>query len=81
MTLVIFTFVAIWHDIQLRLLLWGWLITLFIVPEVGISHLTKQKVSIIRIVAILTLVFYCSVVVFGGIDILLPWARASILLP
>jgi protein-cysteine N-palmitoyltransferase HHAT len=32
--LVVFTFVAIWHDIQLRLLLWGWLVVLFVLPEV-----------------------------------------------
>jgi D-alanyl-lipoteichoic acid acyltransferase DltB (MBOAT superfamily) len=32
-TFVIFTFVAIWHDIELKLLAWGWLITFFIVPE------------------------------------------------
>lgn len=32
--LIVFTFVAIWHDISLKLLAWGWLITLFIVPEV-----------------------------------------------
>ncbi|KAL8847988.1 MAG: hypothetical protein Q9221_006950 [Calogaya cf. arnoldii] len=32
--LVVFTFVALWHDIQLKLLIWGWLITLFILPEV-----------------------------------------------
>lgn len=31
--LVIFTFVALWHDIKLRLLIWAWLIVLFIVPE------------------------------------------------
>lgn len=31
--LLIFTFVALWHDIQLRLLVWAWLIVLFIVPE------------------------------------------------
>ncbi|KAK2601687.1 glycerol transporter [Conoideocrella luteorostrata] len=29
----VFTFVAMWHDIQLRLLIWGWLIVLFMVPE------------------------------------------------
>jgi D-alanyl-lipoteichoic acid acyltransferase DltB (MBOAT superfamily) len=33
--LVVFTFVALWHDINLRLLMWGWLITLFILPEVA----------------------------------------------
>ncbi|CAH1763254.1 8569_t:CDS:10 [Entrophospora sp. SA101] len=31
--LVVFTFVAIWHDITLSLLAWGWLIWLFILPE------------------------------------------------
>jgi D-alanyl-lipoteichoic acid acyltransferase DltB (MBOAT superfamily) len=32
--LVVFTFIAIWHDIQLRLLMWGWLVTLFVLPEI-----------------------------------------------
>lgn len=32
--LLIFTFVALWHDIKLRLLVWAWLIVLFILPEV-----------------------------------------------
>ncbi|KAL8635512.1 MAG: hypothetical protein Q9228_007001, partial [Teloschistes exilis] len=32
--LAVFTFVALWHDIQLKLLIWGWLITLFVLPEV-----------------------------------------------
>lgn len=31
---VVFTFVALWHDIKLRLLQWGWLISLFVLPEV-----------------------------------------------
>ncbi|KAI6782261.1 Glycerol uptake protein-like protein [Emericellopsis cladophorae] len=31
--LLSFTFVALWHDIQMRLLIWGWLIVLFMVPE------------------------------------------------
>ncbi|KAH9823780.1 glycerol uptake protein 1-like [Teratosphaeria destructans] len=29
----VFTFVALWHDINLRLLIWGWLIVLFVAPE------------------------------------------------
>ncbi|ODQ66332.1 MBOAT-domain-containing protein [Nadsonia fulvescens var. elongata DSM 6958] len=33
-SLVVFMFVALWHDIQLRLLIWGWLIVLFILPQV-----------------------------------------------
>lgn len=31
--LMVFTFVALWHDIQLQLLIWGWLIVLFMLPE------------------------------------------------
>ncbi|KAK6361379.1 glycerol transporter [Orbilia blumenaviensis] len=31
--LVVFTFVALWHDLSLTLLTWGWLIVLFILPE------------------------------------------------
>ncbi|KAI5308660.1 hypothetical protein KEM55_005175, partial [Ascosphaera atra] len=31
---LVFTFVAIWHDINLRLLTWSWLITLFVLPEI-----------------------------------------------
>ncbi len=30
---IIFTFVAIWHDIELKLLIWAWAIALFILPE------------------------------------------------
>lgn len=32
-TLLVFTFVALWHDLSLKLLTWGWLVTLFIIPE------------------------------------------------
>jgi protein-cysteine N-palmitoyltransferase HHAT len=32
--LAVFTFVALWHDINLRLLMWGWLVVLFVLPEV-----------------------------------------------
>ena len=31
--LMVFTFVALWHDIQLNLLIWGWLIVFFMIPE------------------------------------------------
>ena len=31
---IVFTFVALWHDIQLRMLLWGWLVVFFVLPEV-----------------------------------------------
>ncbi|KAK4181738.1 putative glycerol transporter protein [Triangularia setosa] len=32
--LVVFTFVALWHDIKLNLLIWGWLVVLFFIPEI-----------------------------------------------
>lgn len=32
--LAVFTFIALWHDINLRLLMWGWLVTLFVLPEI-----------------------------------------------
>ncbi|KAI5475562.1 Glycerol uptake protein [Pseudohyphozyma bogoriensis] len=32
-TLVVFTFVALWHDLSLKLLTWGWVISLFVIPE------------------------------------------------
>lgn len=42
--LAVFTFVAMWHDIQLRLLVWGWLISLFVLPETLAGFLfPKQK--------------------------------------
>ncbi|KAF3990257.1 hypothetical protein FT663_01035 [Candidozyma haemuli var. vulneris] len=33
-TLVVFSFVAVWHDIELKLLVWGWLVVLFLLPEI-----------------------------------------------
>ncbi|TQV96470.1 hypothetical protein V2A60_003132 [Cordyceps javanica] len=40
----VFTFVALWHDIQLRLLIWGWLIVLFMLPEfIATALFPKRK--------------------------------------
>ena len=41
--LTVFTFVALWHDIQLKLLIWGWLITLFVIPEVLAGYFFPAK--------------------------------------
>ena len=41
--LVVFTFVALWHDINLKLLMWGWLITVFILPEVLAGFLFPKR--------------------------------------
>jgi D-alanyl-lipoteichoic acid acyltransferase DltB (MBOAT superfamily) len=42
-TLVSFTFVALWHDLKLRLLAWGWLLTLFIIPEMVLGKVFTEK--------------------------------------
>ncbi|KAI9283245.1 MBOAT, membrane-bound O-acyltransferase family-domain-containing protein [Sporodiniella umbellata] len=39
----VFTFVALWHDINLRLLTWGWLICLFLLPEIAASKLFSEE--------------------------------------
>ncbi|KPM45838.1 Glycerol uptake protein 1 [Neonectria ditissima] len=42
--LAVFTFVALWHDIKLRLLIWGWLIVIFMLPEwIATALFPKQK--------------------------------------
>jgi D-alanyl-lipoteichoic acid acyltransferase DltB (MBOAT superfamily) len=33
--LLVFMFVAVWHDINLRLLMWGWLVVIFLIPEIA----------------------------------------------
>ncbi|GAU14815.1 hypothetical protein TSUD_50270 [Trifolium subterraneum] len=38
---VIFTFVAIWHDLEWKLLSWAWLTCLFFIPELVLKSATK----------------------------------------
>ncbi|KAI9255574.1 MBOAT, membrane-bound O-acyltransferase family-domain-containing protein [Sporodiniella umbellata] len=40
---LVFTFVALWHDIELKLLAWGWLISLFLIPEIVASRLFSER--------------------------------------
>jgi D-alanyl-lipoteichoic acid acyltransferase DltB (MBOAT superfamily) len=42
-TLMAFTFVALWHDLKLRLLAWGWLLSLFILPELVLAKIFTEK--------------------------------------
>jgi len=46
-SILIFTFVALWHDLSPRLLAWGWLAALFILPEVAARRLFPQ--SLVRV--------------------------------
>ncbi|KAJ4295938.1 glycerol transporter [Collariella sp. IMI 366227] len=41
--LVVFTFVALWHDIKLNLLIWGWLIVVFFLPEIAAGYLFPKR--------------------------------------
>ncbi|KAK3301031.1 MBOAT, membrane-bound O-acyltransferase family-domain-containing protein [Chaetomium fimeti] len=41
--LVVFTFVALWHDIKLNLLIWGWLIVVFFLPEIAAGVLFPRR--------------------------------------
>ncbi|KAG9246519.1 glycerol:H+ symporter-like protein [Calycina marina] len=40
---LVFTFVALWHDISLNLLVWGWLIVLFMMPEIVAGLLFPRR--------------------------------------
>lgn len=42
-TLLVFTFVALWHDLSLTLLTWAWLVTLFVIPEVVATNLLPAR--------------------------------------
>jgi D-alanyl-lipoteichoic acid acyltransferase DltB (MBOAT superfamily) len=45
-TVLVFSFVALWHDLSFRLLAWGWLVSFFILPELLARYLLPQtKVS------------------------------------
>ncbi|KAL3236543.1 O-acyltransferase [Nakaseomyces bracarensis] len=41
-SLAVFSFVAVWHDIQLKLLLWGWMVVLFLLPEMFATNYFSQ---------------------------------------
>lgn len=43
--LCVFLFVAIWHDIELKLLIWGWLIVIFLLPEILATFFFKRYES------------------------------------
>ena len=68
-TVLVFSFVALWHDLSFRLLAWGWLISLFILPEIAARYfLTEKAVSTLLFadVTLLSFVLY-STATSGGI--------------
>ena len=43
---IIFSFVALWHDLRLNLLLWAWFIYIFFIPEIIIkSYFNKESMQ------------------------------------
>ncbi len=38
----IFTFVALWHDFELKMLVWGWLVAIFLLPELIATWYAKR---------------------------------------
>ncbi|KAI0091274.1 MBOAT, membrane-bound O-acyltransferase family-domain-containing protein [Irpex rosettiformis] len=42
-TVLIFSFVALWHDLSFTLLAWGWLVSLFILPEIAARYLLPSS--------------------------------------
>ncbi|OTB05074.1 hypothetical protein M426DRAFT_320131 [Hypoxylon sp. CI-4A] len=40
---LVFTFVALWHDIKLNLLIWGWLVVFFMLPEMAAGFLFPKR--------------------------------------
>ena len=47
-SLVVFSFVALWHDLSFKLLAWGWLVCLFILPELTARWLLPADVVCFR---------------------------------
>jgi len=41
--MLVFTFVALWHDIKMNLLIWGWLIVFFMMPEMMAGALFPKR--------------------------------------
>jgi len=42
-TILIFTFVALWHGVAFHLLAWGWIVSLFILPELLATYLLPNS--------------------------------------
>ncbi|ODN97333.1 glycerol transporter [Cryptococcus wingfieldii CBS 7118] len=70
-TLLVFTFVALWHDLSFKLLAWGWLVSLFIVPEIAARKLfTAEKFGEHR--------YYRHVCALGGVANILMMMAANL---
>ena len=39
----VFTFVALWHDFKLDLLIWAWIICLALIPEIALLRFFDKE--------------------------------------
>ena len=60
---VVFTFVALWHDMNMKLLAWGWITGLTFLPEMLITVMFR-KISTLR--ALLQASYFRFIVAIGG---------------
>ena len=66
----VFTFVAIWHDRTMKLLVWGWFSALTFIPELLITKIAKLKYF--KHLNDRSNIYYRFLVsIFGGINIML----------
>ena len=42
---LVFTFVALWHDLSFKLLAWGWLVVLFVLPEIIAKNVFQKRLE------------------------------------
>lgn len=72
-TVLVFSFVALWHDLSFRLLAWGWLVSLFILPELAARYLLPAtKVSVPHTSRFLGAKF-SSTAIKSGTGMFAPW--------
>jgi len=79
-TVLVFSFVALWHDLTFRLLAWGWLVSLFVLPELVASYIlpaSKVRQFFLRCLACILLFVLRSTINTRGIDTCAPSAVCS----
>lgn len=68
----VFTFVAFWHDLSFKLLAWGWLVVLFVVPEILARKVFSPKKFVGREV------LYRNLCALGGVANILMMMSANL---
>ena len=74
---VTFSFVAIWHDMEMKLLAWGWMLSIFLFPEILALNVAR-KPSVRAFMGRYPALARCLISAFGGFTILILMAANSI---